>query len=86
MNNHISALSDWFLNLDNLLNNCFGGGGSWLKYLLIIPLLITYTICIFPVFQDCFSFTTNCVTLPPMKIMRARLEEVDQMYSSICDQ
>ena len=91
MNNYISALRDPLHNLDNLkqlkiLNNWFGVEGFWLKYLLIIPLLITYIICIFPVFQDCFSFTTKCVTVPPRKIMRARLEEVDQLYSSIYDQ
>ena len=50
------------------------------------PTLTLELICIFPVFQDCFSFTTKCVTVSPMKIMRARLEEVDQLYSSIYDQ
>ena len=42
MKNQISALKDPFPSLDNLkqkTKNWFGVGGSWLKYLLLIPLM-----------------------------------------------
>ena len=67
--------------------NWFGVEGSWLKYLLLIPLmLLTTPICILPVSQDYYYFITKCMTEPPVKIMMTRLEAVDQMYSLICDQ
>ena len=44
MKNQISALSDPFPSLDNVLNNWFGVGGSWLKYLPIIPLVLLATL------------------------------------------
>ena len=37
MKNQISALSDPFPSLDDLKKKWFGVGGSWLKYLLLIP-------------------------------------------------
>ena len=49
MKNQISALSDPFPNLDNLLKKT-GEGGSWLKYLLLIPLMlltIPFVFCLF---------------------------------------
>ena len=73
MKNEISALSDQF----HLKKN--GVGGSWLKYLLLIPLYHLYFVS-----QDSYCIT-KCVTEPPMKMM-TRLEAVDQMYSSIYDE
>ena len=66
--------------------NWFGVEGSWLKYLLLIPLmLLTTPICILPVSQDYYYFINKCMTETPMKMM-ARLETVDQMYRLIYDQ
>ena len=88
MKNHISALSDALPSLDNLLENWFGLGSSWLKYL-----LITLSMLLAILFVFCLSYKiivlciTKCVTEPPTKIMMTRrLEAVDQIYSSVCDQ
>ena len=75
MKNKISALSDAFLSLDDLKKKWFGVGGSWLKYLLIIPLMLLATLFV--------SYITKCVTEPSTKIMITRLEAVHQMNSSM---
>ena len=87
MKNQISALSDSFPSLDHLFKKIwFGVRGSWLKYLLLIPLmLLTTPICILPVSQDYYYFITKCMIEAPMKMM-TRHEAVDQRYSSIYDQ
>ena len=62
-------------------------GDSWLKYLLIIPLILLAMLFVFCLFYKIiFSCITKCMTEPQMKIMRTRLEAVDQMYNSVCDQ
>ena len=66
--------------------NWFGVGGSWLKYLLLIPLMlftIPFAFCLFH--KIIISSITKCMTEPPTKMM-TRHEAVDQMYSSISDQ
>ena len=66
--------------------NWFGVGGSWLKYLLLIPLMlltIPFAFCLFD--KIIISCTTKCMTEAPMKMM-TRFEAVDQMYISIYDQ
>ena len=66
--------------------NWFGVGGSWLKYLLLIPLMlfiIPFVFCLFH--KIIISYITKCMTEPPTKMMTGR-EAVDQMYSSINDQ
>ena len=87
MKKHISALSDPFPSLDDLfLKNWFGVRGSWLKYLLLIPLMlfiIPFVFCLFH--KIIISYITKCMTEPPMKMM-IRFEAVDQMHSSIYDQ
>ena len=85
MKNQISALSDPFPNLDDLLN-WFGVEGSWQKYLLLIPLMLLTILFVFCLFHKIIiSCITNCMTEPPVKMM-TRLEAVDQIYSSIYDQ
>ena len=65
--------------------NWFGVGGSWLKYLLLIPLMLLTTPFVFCLFHKIIiSYIIKCMTEPPMKM--TRLEAVDQMYSSINDQ
>ena len=61
-------------------------GGSWLKYLLLIPLMLftmPFVFCL--LHKIIISYITKCMTEPPMKMM-TRFEAVDQMYSSINDQ
>ena len=61
-------------------------GGSWLKYLPLIPLmLLTIPLAFFLFHKIIISCITKCMNEPPMEIM-TRLQAVDQMYSSICDQ
>ena len=88
MKNQISALSDPFPNPDDLLENWFGVGRSWLKYLLITLLTLLAILFVFCLFYKIIVFCiTKCVTEPPTKIMMTRrLERVDQIYSSVCDQ
>ena len=87
MKNQISALSDPFPSLDDLfLKNWFGVRGSWLKYLLLIPLMlltIQFVFCLFH--RIIISCITKYMTEPSTEMM-TRLEAVDQMYSSIYDQ
>ena len=86
MKNQISALSDPFPNLDDLLN-WFGVGGSWIKYLLLIPLMLLTRLFVFCLFHKIIvSCIIKCMIEPPMKIIMTRLEAVDQMYSLIWDQ
>ena len=69
------------------LKNWFGEGGSQLKYLLRIPLmLLAILFVVYLFYKIIVSFITKCMTEPPMKKMITRLEAVDQMYSSIRDQ
>ena len=66
--------------------NWFGVGASWLKYLLLIPLMlftIPFVVCLFH--KIIISYIIKCMTEPPTKMMTG-LEAVDQMYSSINDQ
>ena len=87
MKNQISALNDPFPSLDDLLKSCFGVGGSWLKYLLLIPLMLLTIVFVFYLFIKIFvSHMTECMTEPSTKIMVIRLERVDSTYSSIYDQ
>ena len=87
MKNQISALSNPFPSLDDLLKNWFDVGGSWLKYLLLIPLIILTILFVFcPFHKIIFSCITKCMTEPRTKIIMTRLIAVDQMYSSIYDQ
>ena len=61
-------------------------GGSWLKYLLLIPLMlltIPFVFCLFH--KIIISCITKYMTEPSAEMM-TRLEAVDQMYSSIYDE
>ena len=63
-----------------------GVGGSWLKYLLLILLMllsIRFVFCLFH--KIIISYITKYMTEPSMEMM-TRLEAVDQMYSLIHDQ
>ena len=85
MKNQISALSDPFPSLDNLKKKT-DVGGSWLKYLLLIPLMlltIPFAFCLFH--KIMISCIAKYMTEPSTEMM-TRLEVVDQMYSSIYDQ
>ena len=87
MENQISALSNPFPSLDDLLKNWFDVGSSWLKYLLLIPLIILTILFVFCLFHKIIaSCITKCMTEPWTKIMMTRPKAVDQTYSSICDQ
>ena len=60
-----------------------GVGGSWLKYLLLIPLMlltIPFVFCLFH--KIIISCITKYMTDPSTEMM-TRLEAVDQMYSLI---
>ena len=90
MKSQISALSDPFPSPDDLLKkkkkNWFAVGGSWLNYLLLIPLMLLtspFAFCLFH--KIIISCITRCMMEPPMKMM-IRLGAADQMYSSIYDQ
>ena len=93
MKNQISALSDSFPCPDELSKknkkqknkNWFGVGGSWLKYLLLIPLILLTIPFVFYLFHKIICCITKCMTGPPMKMM-TRLEAVDQTHSLIYDQ
>ena len=86
MKSQISALNDPFPSLDGLLGNWFGVGGSWLKYLLLIPLMLLTILFAFCLFHKIIiSYITKYMTEPSMEMM-TRLEAVDQMYSLIHDQ
>ena len=92
MKNQISALSDSFPCPDDLSKkkpknkNWFGVGGSWLKYLLLIPLMLLTMLFIFYLFHKIIiSYIAKCMIGPPTKMM-TRLKTVDQIYSSIYDQ
>ena len=85
MKNLISALSDSFPSLNDLKNKT-GVGGSWLKYLLLIPLMlftIPFAFCLFH--KIIISYITKYMTETSTEMM-TRLEAVDQMYSLIHDQ
>ena len=85
MKNQISALSDPFPYLDNLYKKT-GVGGSWLKYLLLIPLMVLTIPFVFCLFHKIIiSCITKFMTEPSIEMM-SRLEAVDQMYTSIYDQ
>ena len=95
MKNQISALSDSFPCTDELSKknkkqknkNWFGVGGSWLKYLLLIPLILLTIPFVFYLFHKIIiSCITKCMIGPPTKMMMTRLKTVDQMYSFIYDQ
>ena len=86
MKNWISALSDPFPSLDNLLKKKTGVGGSGLKYLLLIPLMLLTIAFVFCLFHKIsISCITKYMTEPSMKMM-TRLEAADQLYSLIYDQ
>ena len=82
MKNQISALSDPFPILDDLLKNWFGekkkktgAGGSWLKYLFIILLMLLVVLFAFCLFHKIIvSCITKCMTEPPTKRMVTRLD------------
>ena len=85
MKNQVSSLSDPFPILDDLLKTCFGVGGSWLKYLLLIPLRLLTIVFLFCLFYKIFvSRITKCMTEPSTKIMVTKLKTVDS--SLIYDQ
>ena len=87
MKSQISALNDPFPSLDGLLGNWFGVGGSWLKYLLLIPLMLLTILFVFCLFHKIIvSCVAKCMTEPPTKIMTTRLEAADQTHSSVFDQ
>ena len=81
MKNQNSALSDSFPSLDHLFKKIwFGVRGSWLKYLLLIPLMLLTIPRVFCLFHKIIiSYIIKCMTEPPTKMM-TRLEAVDQMY------
>ena len=90
MKNRISALCDPFPSLDDLKKKKkkkkTGVGGSWLKYLLLIPLMLSIIPLVFCLFHKIIiSCITKYMTEPPTKMM-TRLEAVDQMCSSMYDQ
>ena len=59
-------------------------GGSWLKYLLIIPRMLLAILYVFRLFYKIIvSCVTKCMTEPAMKIM-IRLDTIDQIYSLVC--
>ena len=87
MKSQISALNDPFPSVDGLLGNWFGVGGSWLKYLLLIPLMLLTILFVFCLFHKIIvSCVAKCMTEPPTKIMTTRLEAADQTHSSVFDQ
>ena len=86
MKNRISALSDPFPSLDNLLKKKNWCGRLMLKYLLLIPLMLLTIPFVFCLFHKLIiSCITKYMTEPSMEMM-TRLEAVDQMYSLIHDQ
>ena len=91
MKNQIYALRDPLPSLDKIKKkttkkNWFHVGSSWLKYLLLIQLMlltIPFVFCLFH--KIIISCITKCTTEPPKKMM-TKLKGVDQIYSSIYDQ
>ena len=88
MKNRISALCDPFPSLDDLKKKKkkTGVGGSWLKYLLLIPLMLLIIPFVFCLFH---KIIISCITkymTEPSREMMTRLEAVDKMYSLIHDQ
>ena len=53
-----------------------GVGGSWLKYLLLIPLMLLTIPFVFCLFHKIISCITKYMTEPPMEMMTI-LEAVD---------
>ena len=88
MKNQISALGNPFPSLDNLKKKKKKKpdvGGSWLKYLLLIPLMLLTKPFVFCLFH---KIIISCITkyMPePSPGMMTRLEAVDQMYSVMYD-
>ena len=69
-----------------LLKKKNGMGGSWLTYLLLLPLMVLTIPFVFCLFHKIIiSCITKYLTEPPVEMM-TRLEAVDQMNSSIHDQ
>ena len=67
MKNQISALSDPFSSLNNLLRTWLGVEGSWLKYLFIILLMLLVVLFAFCLFHKIIvSCITKCMTEAPM--------------------
>ena len=65
----------------------FGVGGSRLKHLLLVLLMLLTLLFVFCLFHKIIvSCITKCMTEIPMKIMMTRLEAADQVYSLIWDQ
>ena len=89
MTNQISALNDPYLVLMifKKKTNWFGVGGTWLIYLLLIPLMllliIPFVFCLFH--KIIISCITKYMTEPSTEMM-TRLEAIDEMYSLIYDQ
>ena len=48
--------------------------------------VINYTIVFCLFYKIIISCITKCMTELPIRLMMTRLEAVDQMYSSVCDQ
>ena len=73
------------LALTILKKKWFGVGGSWLKYLLIIPLMLLAILFVFFLFYKIIvSCVTKCMTVPHAKIiMTQQLKAVDQIYGSV---
>ena len=68
-----------------LLKKKNGMGGSWLTYLLLLPLMVLTIPFVFCLFHKIIiSCITKYMTEPSTEM--TRLEAVDQMYSSIYDQ
>ena len=79
MKNEISALSDSFPSLDDLKKEKkkkTGVGGSWLKYFLLIPLMLLTIPFVFCLFHKIISCITKFMTEPPMEMI-TRLEAAD---------
>ena len=74
MKNQIPALRDSFPSLDNLKKKWCGG--SWLKYLLLIPLMLLTISLVFCLFHKIIiCCVTKYMTEPPTEMM-TRLETV----------
>ena len=86
MKNRISALHDPFLSLDDLKKKKTGVGGSWLKYLLLIPLMLLIIPFVFCLFHKIINSCITKYMTEPSTEMMTRLEAIDEMYSLIYDQ
>ena len=76
MKNQISALSHPFPSLDDLLKTWFDVGGSWLKYLLLMSLIITILFVFCLLHKIIASCITKCMTEPRTKIMMTELKRL----------